>query len=67
MFLYRIEITMPDAKVSFIVLAESDAKAFDYAEAHLVRHYIKPPEVLEMVLLEKKRTEKGSGYIVESN
>lgn len=66
MFLYRIEMTMPEGKAVLIVLSESDAKAFEYAEGHLARHYIKTPEVLEMVLVEKKRVEKGSGYIVES-
>ncbi|WP_438448587.1 DUF3906 family protein [Gorillibacterium sp. sgz5001074] len=67
MFLYKIEITMPEGKkAALIVLADSDAKAFEYAEGHLARHYIKAPEVLEMVMLEKKRVEKGSGYVIET-
>lgn len=66
MFLYKIEITMTEGKATLIVIAESDAKAFEYAEGHLVRHYVKTPEVLESVLLEKKRVEKGSGYVIET-
>lgn len=66
MFLYKIEIAMPERKAALIVLADSDDKAFEYAEGHLARHYVKSPEVLEMALVEKKRVEKGSGYVLET-
>lgn len=66
MFLYKLEIVLADRKACLILLSESDEKAFSYAEGHLVRHFIKAPEVKEMVIVEKKRVEKGSGYVIET-
>ncbi|MFM9330421.1 DUF3906 family protein [Paenibacillus mesotrionivorans] len=66
MFLYKLEIKLTGMNVCLIVLADSDEAAFGYAEGHLVRHFIKKPEVLETVIVEKKRVEKGSGYVIET-
>ncbi|MNN98399.1 hypothetical protein D3C81_2177870 [compost metagenome] len=66
MFMYKLEIKLSGANVCLIVLADSDEAAFGYAEGHLVRHYIKKPEILETVIVEKKRVEKGSGYVIET-
>lgn len=65
MFLYKIEITLEDQLVYLIVVAESDQAAFGYAEGHLARHFVKLPLVKETVIVEKKRIEKGSGYVIE--
>lgn len=66
MFLYKMEIETADRKACLIVLADSDESAFAYADGHLVRHFIKTPEIKEMVIVEKKRVEKGSGYVIET-
>jgi hypothetical protein len=66
MFLYKLEVQLSDRKAVLIILAESDESAFGYAEGHLVRHFVKLPEVRELVIVEKKRVEKGSGYVVET-
>lgn len=66
MFLYKLEIQLSDRKAVLVVLADSDESAFGYAEGHLVRHFVKLPEVRELVIVEKKRVEKGSGYVVET-
>lgn len=72
MFLYKLEIKLdfgqsPDPSIAnLIVLADSDESAFGYAEGHLVRHYVKLPHVLETAIVEKKRVEKGNGYVVEA-
>lgn len=66
MLLYKIEIELTDQIVYLIVAADSDEAAFGYAEGHLVRHFIKPPEVKGMAIVEKKRIEKGSGYVIET-
>jgi hypothetical protein len=65
MFLYKVEIALNQGLVYLIVLAESDERAFGYAESHLTRHFIACPEVKEMAIVEKKRVEKGAGYVVE--
>jgi hypothetical protein len=66
MFLYKLEIKLAGSNVCLIVLADSDESAFGYAEGHLVRHFIKKPEILETAIVEKKRVEKGSGYVIET-
>lgn len=66
MFMYKLEIKLSETNACLIVLADSDEAAFGYVEGHLVRQYIKKPEVLETVIVEKKRVEKGSGYVVET-
>ncbi|WP_306433025.1 DUF3906 family protein [Paenibacillus sp. J31TS4] len=52
--------------IYLIVAAESDDKAFAAAESQLVRHYVKAPDVRETVLVEKKRLEKGTGFVIET-
>lgn len=66
MFLYKIEIELLDQLVYFIVLAETDEKAFGYAESQLQRHFVKTPEIRQASIVEKKRAEKGSGYVLET-
>lgn len=66
MFLYKIEIELKEQLVYLLVIAESDEKAFSYVEGHLARHFIANPEVKETSIVEKKRVEKGSGYIIET-
>jgi hypothetical protein len=66
MFMYRIEIELSDQLVYFIVLSESDEKAFSYAEEYLVRHFIAKPVVKQLSIVEKKRVQAGSGYLLET-
>jgi hypothetical protein len=66
MFLYKIEIELQDQTTYLIVIAEDDEKAFSYVEGHLVRHFIVQPEVKSAVIIEKKRIEKSSGYLIEA-
>jgi hypothetical protein len=67
MFLYKIELVLETQTVYLIVAAESDEKAFHQVEAHLVRHFNHSPLVKETVLIEKKRLDKGAGYIIETS
>lgn len=64
--MYRIEIETNDQSAYLIVLSESDEKAFEYAEDHLVRHFVKKPEVKQLSIVEKKRVQAGSGYLIET-
>ncbi|SFS98659.1 DUF3906 family protein [Paenibacillus sp. BC26] len=64
MFLYKIEIEMEDTSAHLILLAETDEKAFSFVESHVARHYIKMPVLKSVAIVEKKRTEVGSGYLI---
>ncbi|WNQ09754.1 DUF3906 family protein [Paenibacillus aurantius] len=66
MFLYKLEIVLKDQTVYLVVLAESDEKAFQSLEGQLARHFIRTPEVLEAAIVEKKRADKGAGYVIET-
>ena len=65
MFMYKLELTIDDREVVMIVLAENDQKAFDSLEASIARHYIRLPVFKEAVIIEKKRVENGSAYIID--
>ncbi|OXM16906.1 DUF3906 family protein [Paenibacillus herberti] len=66
MFLYKIELQLPEGKQAhLIVLAATDEKAFSYVESHVQRHYLHMPELQSIAIVEKKRTDPGSGYLIE--
>lgn len=67
MFLYKIDAAMEDKNACIVVLADSDEAAFNYVEGHLARHYVRMPTVRELAIVEKKRVEKGSGYVIDVN
>lgn len=67
MYLYRIEIETNEQLVYLIVVAETDEQAFSYVESHIDRHFIKAPELKEICILEKKRLDKGAGYVIETH
>jgi hypothetical protein len=66
MFLYRIECDTSRGAAIAIIAAATDEAAFSAAEVHLLRHYVAMPEVRSTTIVEKKRVEKGSGYIIET-
>lgn len=67
MFLYKIEITTRDlSSLVAIVIADSDEKAFSYAESQVRRQYVIVPEISEISLVEKKYLDKGKGYLIEA-
>ena len=65
MFLYRLEAKgkgFPSAQI--IVLAEGEAQAFDAGEALLERNAAGRIEIAEFAIVEKKRLNAGSGYVI---
>lgn len=66
MFLYKIECSTSKGESMAIIVADTDEAAFAAVEVHLMRHYIAKPEVNSMTLVEKKRVEKGSGYLIDA-
>jgi hypothetical protein len=65
MFLYKIEIQLQGKLSYLILLSDSDEKAFAAVEGHVARHFIKTPELQSVAIVEKKRPELGTGYLIE--
>ena len=67
-FLYKVEsVTLSGQLFTIIVLADSDEKAFTYAENNLVRHTVAPPQLKEMSIVQKKPVGRGGvGYVIET-
>jgi hypothetical protein len=66
MFLYKIEIQLEDQLVYLISLAESDEKALNAVDAHIEKHFVKPQKMVEIALIEKKRVNNGTAYVLET-
>lgn len=66
MFLYKIEIQLEDQLVYLISLAESDEKALLAVDVHMEKHFVKPQKMLEVALVEKKRVNAGTSYVLET-
>jgi hypothetical protein len=67
MFLYKIEIEMEGTSAHLILLAQTDDQAFSLVESHVARHYIKMPVLKSVAVVEKKRPEPGTGYLIAHN
>ncbi|MVO98511.1 DUF3906 family protein [Paenibacillus lutrae] len=67
MFLYKIEMELQEGLSYLIVAADSDEKAFEAVEGHLIRHFTVAPEVKEAAIVEKKRLNSGAGYVIETS
>lgn len=66
MFLYRMEARgkgFPDSIV--VVIAESEEAAFKAADVLLEKNAAGLIEVGDIAIIEKKRIEAGSGYVLE--
>ncbi|TMV47755.1 DUF3906 family protein [Paenibacillus mesophilus] len=66
MFLFKLEIELEDQTVYLVTAAESEEQAFDGVEAHLVRYFVGNPAIKDCAIVEKKRLEKGAGYVIET-
>ncbi|MFC4769325.1 DUF3906 family protein [Effusibacillus consociatus] len=68
MFLYRLEAKGEGfPPVSVILLAESDDKAFTYAQEQIEKDFLGSIVIEDFVLIQKKRVSPGEGYTVEKN
>lgn len=66
MYLFKLEIELEEQTVYLVVAAESEQQAFDSVESHLVRHFVGNPAVKDCAILEKRRLDKGAGYVIET-
>jgi hypothetical protein len=64
-YLYRFEVNFDMKNVDAIILAEDDEAAFRHLDVELEKFYLKQPVIKEIVLREKKRSGKKSGYILD--
>lgn len=64
MYLYRLKATIQGEKISVIVAAENDQAAFSLVDIELEKFFLKPPEVDEVTLYEKKPILRGGGFVL---
>jgi hypothetical protein len=64
-FLYKLEVQLADRQAVLILMGDSDQEVMDSVEVHLSKQYIGNPEIKEIVLVEKRRANKGAGYVIE--
>ncbi|GAA4703406.1 DUF3906 family protein [Brevibacillus fulvus] len=67
-YLYKLEAVLEEERLlTVVVLATSDEKAFQTAENNILRHTVKPPQIKELSLVEKKPLGRhGVGYVIET-
>jgi hypothetical protein len=65
-FLYKLEVQLSDRNAVLVLMGDSDQEVMDSVEVHLSKHYIGTPEIKEIVLVEKRRANKGAGYVIET-
>jgi hypothetical protein len=65
MFLYKFEVLLSDQEVTLIVMGDNDEESMNEVEVHLTKHFVKPQDVREIVLVEKRRAVKGAAYVIE--
>lgn len=65
MYIYRLEASSAQGLFVCVVVAESEAEAFAHAEAYLTRE-APGAEWTDLALIEKKRCQAGSGYVLPS-
>lgn len=64
MYLYRMEVTIEGDRIPVIVAAENDQAAFSLVDVELEKYFLKPPEVDDATLYEKKGIHRGGGFVL---
>ena len=63
MFLFRFHVRLSDENVTVIVVAKDEEKAFTTAEIEVEKHYLKLPQIEEVILVEKKPIYTSGGFV----
>lgn len=66
MFLYKLEVQLMTRSVVVIVMGDNDEEVMNEVEFHISKHYVGSSEIKEIVLVEKRRANKGSAYVIET-
>jgi hypothetical protein len=64
MNLYRFEVVTKSEVIPVIIAADHDDTAFQLVEVELEKYFLKLPDVEEVILYEKKRLGKGTGFVL---
>lgn len=64
MNIYRLEAIIDNKVVHIVVAAMDEEAAFKQAEIEIERQYLKIPEVKELTLYEKRKINKGAGFVL---
>lgn len=64
-YLYRFDVALEAREIVSVIFAENDEAAFQHLDVELEKFYLKGPKVKEIILREKKRLGKKSGYILD--
>lgn len=64
MNLYRLEAIIEGKIVHIVVAATDDEAAFKQAEIEVERQYLKIPEIKELTLYEKRKINRGAGFVL---
>lgn len=64
-YLYRFDVALEAKEIVSIIYAENDEAAFQHLDVELEKFYLKGPRVKGIILREKKRLGKKSGYILD--
>ncbi|HHY73572.1 MAG TPA: DUF3906 family protein [Bacillus bacterium] len=66
MNLYRFEVTINNQLLHAVVAAENDETAFRLVDIELEKKFINVKDVQNVSLYEKKKIEKGTGFVLSS-
>jgi hypothetical protein len=66
MFLYKLEVQLANRAVVVIVMGDNDEEVMNEVKVHISKHYVESPEIKEIALVEKRRANKGSAYVIET-
>ncbi|SDW96894.1 Protein of unknown function [Marininema mesophilum] len=65
MQLYRFEAVIEGEVIHIIIAAQDDNEAFRLVDVELEKHYLRMPEIEDLSLYEKRRIQKGGGYVIQ--
>lgn len=53
MYLFKIEVDSSEGALTVILAAENEEQAFEEIEQHVERHFLFPPKLNEVAIVEK--------------
>ncbi|AHM65428.1 DUF3906 family protein [Paenibacillus polymyxa] len=66
MYLFKMEVDSSEGALTVILAAENEEQAFEEMDQHVERHFLYPPELKEVAIVEKKRITAGVAYVIET-
>ncbi|MCC3381493.1 DUF3906 family protein [Paenibacillus farraposensis] len=66
MYLFKIEVDSSEGALTVILAAENEEQAFKEIDQHVERHFLYPPKLNEVAIVEKKRISAGTAYVIET-